>query len=246
MKWAIVVELTLSGLVSFFNLALVLAQTIVLYRTAKIAKVTLWQNEKIRVRVADSDLLAHWLIHAISVGDLIASLAIVDDGSAKSMLKVESRKAETGIVSVCIAGSSFENSGVERTYTSVVLHDVSALAEDVWDRGLCNVLGEDIDQTVEQLNKYIVESILEAEYVKLVSYDPGLGECARGQMNEFVDELKRVVNFPSDLWEGDSPSKEQVLCYLSAVWCFFVELVYQRLSNSILESTGGVQAELKI
>ena len=49
MKWAIVVELTLSGLVSFFNLALVLAQTIVLYRTAKIAKVTLWQNEKIRV-----------------------------------------------------------------------------------------------------------------------------------------------------------------------------------------------------
>lgn len=240
-EMGIVVELMLSGLVPFINLLLVFAQTIVLYRTAMIAKETLRQNEKIRVRVADSDLLAHWLIHAISVGDLIANLAIVDDSSAKSLLKVESRKAETGIISVCIAGSSFENSGVERTYTSIVLHSVSALAEEVCDRGLCDVLGEGVDHTVEQLNKYLVEYILVAEFRELASYDSGLGECAHGQMVEFVDELKRVVNFPSGLWEGGSPSKEQVLCYISAVWCFFVELVYQRLSNSILESTDGVQ-----
>lgn len=241
MKWGIVVKLALSDLVPFINLLLVFAQTFVLYRTAMIAKEALWQNERIRVRVADSDLLAHWLIHAVSVGDLIANLAIVDDGSAKSLLKVESRKVETGIVSVCIAGSSFENSGVEKTYTSMVLHSVSALAENVWNRGLRDVLGEDIDQTVEQLNKYIVESIVMAEFTKLVSYDSGLGEYARGQMDEFIDELKCVVNFPSNLWEGSSPSKEQVLCYLSGVWCFFVELVYQRLSNSILESTDGVR-----
>ena len=233
-------ELILNGVGPFINLLLVFAQTIVLYRTAKIAKLALHQNEQIRVRVADSDLLTHWFVHAFSVGDLIANLAVVGDRSAASLLNIESRKAETGIVSVCIAGSSFENSGVEKSYTSMVLHSMSALSNEVWDRGLSDVLGKDVPQTVEQLNKYIVECILVAQYEKLLTYDAGLAEYACGQRDEFVGELKSVVNFPSALWEGSSPSEEQILAYLSAVWCEFVELVYQRLSNCISKSSGGI------
>ena len=230
----------LNSIGPFVNLLLVFAQTIVLYRTAKIAKLALRQNEQIRVRTADSNLLSHWFVHALSVGDLIANLAVVDDRSAASLLKIESRKAETGIVSVCIAGSSFENSGVEKIYTSMVLHSVSALSNEVRDRSLSDVLGKDVPQTVEQLNKYIVECILVAQCEKLVTYDAGLAESACGQRDEFVGELKSVVNLPSALWEGSSPSEEHVFAYLSAVWCEFVELVYRRLSNSILKSSDGI------
>lgn len=233
-------ELMINGIGPFINLVLVFAQTIVLYRTAKIAKLALRQNEQIRVRVADSDLLTHWFVHALSVGDLIANLAVVNDRSAGSLLKIESRKAETGIVSVCIAGSSFGNSGVEKIYTSMVLHSVSALSIEVRDRGLSDVLGTDIPQTVEQLNKYIVECILVAQYEKLLTYDAGLAEYACGQRDDFVGALKSVVNLPSALWEGSSPSEEHVLAYLSAVWCEFVELVYRRLSSSISKSSDGV------